>query len=82
LGVDDFVSHGGARVVAGTATITEGGSSWAALLPTEVLGDREDTEEFVFLLENAKEKLRQAYQEERKRSDNLPSYESLLGVRL
>lgn len=52
------------------------------MLEAQVLGDREDTEEFVFLLENAKEKLRQAYQEERKRSDNLPSYESLLGVRL
>jgi hypothetical protein len=52
------------------------------MLQAQVRGDREDTEEFVFLLENAREKLRQAYLEECKRSDNLPSYESLLEVRI
>lgn len=51
------------------------------MLEAEVLGDRENTEEFIFVLENAKEKLRQAYVQELARSDNLPSYESLLDVR-
>lgn len=31
------------------------------MLEAEVLGDRESTEELIFVLENAKEKLRQAY---------------------
>ena len=51
------------------------------MLEAEVLGDRENTEEFIFVLENAKEKLRQAYVQELARSDNLPPYESLLDVR-
>lgn len=51
------------------------------MLEAEVLGDRENTEEFIFVLENAKEKLRQAYVQELARSDNLPPYESLLNVR-
>lgn len=51
-------------------------------LQAEVLGDREDTEEFLFVLENAKEKLRIAYMEELRNSDNLPSYESLLEIRV
>ncbi len=52
------------------------------MLQAEVLGDREDTEEFLFILENAKEKLRIAYMEELRNSDNLPSYESLLEIRV
>jgi hypothetical protein len=52
------------------------------MLQAEVLGDREDTEEFLFVLENAKEKLRIAYMEELRNSDNLPSYESLLEIRV
>lgn len=52
------------------------------MLQAEVLGDREDTEEFLFVLENAKEKLRKAYMEELRNSDNLPSYESLLEIRV
>jgi hypothetical protein len=52
------------------------------MLQAEVLGDREDTEEFLFILENAKEKLRQAYMKELRNSDNLPSYESLLKIRV
>jgi hypothetical protein len=51
------------------------------MLEAEVLGDRENTEEFIFVLESAKEKLRQAYVQEFARSDNLPPYESLLDVR-
>jgi hypothetical protein len=51
------------------------------MLEAEVLGDRANTEEFIFVLENAKEKLRQAYVQELARSDNLPAYESLLDVR-
>jgi hypothetical protein len=51
------------------------------MLQAEVLGDRADTEEFLFILENAKEKLRQAYSDEQRLSENLPSYESLLQIR-
>lgn len=52
------------------------------MLHAEVLGDREDTEEFIFVLENAKEKLKKAYKEEKMQSENLPSYESLLKIRV
>jgi hypothetical protein len=52
------------------------------MLQAEVLGDREDTEEFLFVLENAKEKLKIAYMEELRNSENLPSYESLLEIRV
>jgi hypothetical protein len=52
------------------------------MLEAEVLGDRSDTEEFIFILENAKAKLKSAYLEERKHSDNLPEYEALLQVRV
>jgi len=52
------------------------------MLQAEVLGDRADTEEFIFVLENAKENLKKAYIEELGKSDNLPSYESLLEIRV
>jgi hypothetical protein len=52
------------------------------MLEAEVLGDRADTEEFLFILENAKANLRSAYLEDRKLSDNLPEYESLLRIRV
>lgn len=52
------------------------------MLEAEVLGDRSDTEEFLFSLENAKAKLKSAYLDERRRSDNLPEYEELLQVRV
>jgi hypothetical protein len=52
------------------------------MLEAEVLGDRSDTEEFIFILENAKAKLKSAYLDERKLSDNLPEYEALLQVRV
>jgi hypothetical protein len=45
-------------------------------------GKGKQTEEFIFVLETAKEKLRQAYAQEMTRSDNLPPYETLLDVRL
>lgn len=51
-------------------------------LSAELLGDRAHTEEFIFTLENAKEKLKLAYLEVRKHSDNLPAYESLIQARL
>jgi len=51
------------------------------MLEAEVLGDRTDTEEFLFILENAKANLRSAYLEEQKLSDNLPEYEGLLQIR-
>lgn len=38
------------------------------MLEAEVLGDRSDTEEFVFMLENAKARLRSAYLEEQSES--------------
>ena len=50
------------------------------MLEAEVLGDRSDTEEFIFALENAKAKLKSAYLDERTRSDNLPEYYELLQV--
>lgn len=52
------------------------------MLGAEVLGDRTDTEEFIFSLENAKAKLKSAYLDECSRSDNLPEYEELLQVRI
>lgn len=48
----------------------------------EVLGDRDDTEEFIFILENAKAKLRLAYIEEQKNSNNLPEYDRLIQIRV
>jgi hypothetical protein len=51
------------------------------MLAAEVLGDRTDTEEFIFILENAKARLKAAYLEERSRSNNLPEYDDLLNIR-
>lgn len=52
------------------------------MLEAEVLGDRDDTEEFIFVLENTKAKLRLAYIEEQKCSNNLPDYDSLIQIRV
>lgn len=52
------------------------------MLEAEVLGDRDDTEEFIFILENTKAKLRLAYIEEQKYSNNLPDYDSLIQIRV
>ena len=52
------------------------------LLNAELLGDRTDTEEFAFILENAKAKLKLAYLEEQNLCDNLPDYESLIQIRV
>ena len=52
------------------------------MLEVEVLGDRTETEEFIFILENAKSKLKLAYSEEQKHSDNLPEYDSLIQLRV
>lgn len=52
------------------------------MLDAELIGNRADTEEFLFILEKAKEKLRQVYAEECKLSDNLPAYETLLSIRI
>lgn len=52
------------------------------MLEADVIGVRADTEEFIFILENAKAKLKSAYLKEKMDADNLPDYEQLLEVRI
>ena len=52
------------------------------MLEAEVLGDREDLEEYLLTLRKGQERLRYAYMDEKKRDPSLPEYDALLKIRL
>lgn len=52
------------------------------MLKAEVLGDRGEVEEYLYVLETAKARLKEVFMEERKHNPTLPEYSSLLGIRI